>query len=453
MVGPVTDLHHRRTQFPVGEGLFHAALLSSSSGDRLTYVYDCGSQQRYAAARRSAIADYRSRLGDRPLDLLYLSHAHADHVNGVPDLLDDLAVGTIVMPLLGAYERLVAFARSLATEPEAPGGFFEDWVVDPVAAAVAQGPERVVVVRPATPGAAPPGASPETEPDPDPDWDPQLEPRSWYDPVVESNRRDRPRLPQPWDFTGPGTINAREVEGPHGSTAVVEMPDTVGIRPNVGGDAQPWVLAPHVSPSLATRRTAFFGALAKAIGGDPATIESDLDDPYEMRKLIVEQARALLGAYRVVRADVNLTSLCLYSGPAGAPERAHRRSWRSSQDFVTAVIGPVTGWLGTGDARLSSRRHRRAIVTHLDTLLPLVQTATLAHHGASNGFSDELLSHVPAALWVAPAAPYQNWKHPHPDVERAVEHAGRQVVHVDADSRSVFEEDFRLPATWPFGGP
>lgn len=452
----MTDLHHRRTQFPVGEGLFHAALLSSSHGDRLTYVYDCGSQQQYSAALRSAIADYRTRLGDSPLDLLYLSHAHADHVNGVPDLLDDIAVGTIVMPLLGAYERLVAFARSLATEQESPGGFFEDWVVDPVAAAVSQGPDRVVVVRPATPGAAPPGASPKTEPDlepdPGPNWDPQAEPRSWFDSVVESDRRDRPRLSQPWDFTGPGTIGTREVEGPYGSTAVVEMPDTVGIRPRVGGDVQPWVLAPHVSPSLATRRSAFFDVLANEIDGNPATIESDLDDPNEMRTLIVEQSRALLTAYRVVRADVNLTSLCLYSGPAGAPARAHRRTWRSSQDFVTEIIGPVTGWLGTGDARLSSRRHRRALVAHLQPLLPLVQTATLAHHGASNGFSDELLSHVPAASWVAPAAPYQNWKHPNPDVERAVEHAGRQVIHVDADSRSVFEEDFRLPVAWPFGG-
>ena len=448
--GPVTDWHHRRTQFPVGEGLFHAGMLSSAVGEHLTYVYDCGSQQRYAAARRAAIADYRSRLADRPLDLLYLSHAHADHVNGVPELLDDLAVGTIVMPLLGAYERLVAFARSLTTEREAPGEFFEEWVIDPVAAAAGQGPGSVTVVRSTTPGAPPADASPGTAPDVGPDWSAQLEPRSWDDPVVESNRRDPSDLSRPWDFVGPGVINAREVEGPHGTVAVIEIPDTVGVRPRVGGDVQPWILVPHVSPSLATRRAAFFDALAEAVGMSRATIESDLQAPSVMRWLVVEQPRALLVAYRVVRGDVNLTSLCLYSGPAGKTAVARRRSWRLTQDFVTEWTGPVTGWLGTGDAKLSTRRNRQALVAHLATLLPHVETATLAHHGAGNGFSDDLLAHVPASFWVAPAAPYQNWQHPHPEVERAVEHAGRQVVHVDADSRSVFEEDFRLGRPWPY---
>lgn len=447
----MTDLHHRRTQFPVGEGLFHAGLLSSSS-ERLTYVYDCGSQPLYRAERKAAIADYRSRLRDQPLDILYLSHAHADHVNGAPDLLDGLAVGTVVLPLLGTYERLVAFARSLTTEQETPGDFFEDWVVDPVAAAVGLGPDRVVVVRPTAPRGAAPGNGPDSDPDVEPDtapnWDVELEPRVWDDTVANSDRRDRPRLLRPWDFVGHGTITSQEVEGPHGATAVVEIPDTIGIRPRVGSDAQPWILAPHVSPSLATRRKAFFDVLAVDTKLNRSTIESDLQAADKVRELVVEKPGALRAAYRVVRADVNLTSLCVYSGPVGVAGRADRRSWRLSQDFVTAWTGPVTGWLGTGDAKLSVRRHRQALVEHLQTLLPHVQTATLAHHGAANGFSDELLTSIPASFWVSPAAPYQNWKHPHPDVERAIEHAGRQVVHVDGDSRSVFEEDFRFPVIW-----
>lgn len=443
----MNTLHHRRTQFPVGEGLFHAGLLSSGSGERLTYVYDCGSQQMFATQRAAAIAEYRDRIGDWPLDVLFLSHAHADHVNGVPDLLDALEVGTIVIPLLGVYERLVAFARSLAHR-DRPDGFVEDWTVDPVAAVAGQGAARVVVVRPSGPGAAPPYAGPDFDPDGEsdlePDWDPQREPRDWDDPVETSNGPDRVGVGRPWDFVGPGGINYRPSAGPFGTTSVIEIPDTVGIRPRLAGGTPPWILATHISPSLFAKRKSFFDALAHETGRNRSTIETELLDVHELRRLVVVEPRALLAAYRVVRSDVNLTSMSLYSGPYTKTRRARCWAGRSWPNTDHRWRGRLRGWIGTGDARLSARGHRRALLEHLDPLLPNVQTATLAHHGADNGFSEDLLTSIPARYWVAPAAPYHNWQHPHPDVERAVELAGRHVVHVDEDTHSVFEEDFRL---------
>lgn len=444
----MNSLHHRRTQFPVGEGLFHAGLLSSGSGERLTYVYDCGSQQMFATQRAAAIAEYRDRIGDSPLDILFLSHAHADHVNGVPDLLDALDVGTIVIPLLGIYERLVAFARSLA-HYDRPEGFFEDWTVDPVEAVAGQGAGRVVVVRPSGSGAAPPYAGPAFDPDGEsnlePDWDPEREPRDWDDLVEASDIRDRAGTRRPWDLVGPGGINYRPPAGAFGTTQVIEIPDTVGIRPRLAAGTSPWILATHISPSLFAKRKAFFDALAFETGWNRSTIETKLLDVHELRRLVVDEPRTLLAAYRVVRSDINLTSMSLYSGPYAKTRRARCWAGRSWPNTEYHWRGSLRGWLGTGDARLSARGHRRALLEHLEPLLPNVQTATLAHHGADNGFSEELLASIPARYWVAPAAPYHNWQHPHPDVERAVEHAGRHVVRVDEHRRSVFEEDFRLP--------
>jgi hypothetical protein len=433
-------MHHRRTQFPVGEGFFHAGSLSSPDGQRLTYVYDGGSQSSYARSRRASIDNFQSRFIGRQLDLLYLSHAHADHVNGVPDLLDGLAVGTVVMPFLGAYERLVAFARSLSTEAEEPGGFFEDWVVDPVATVADLGADRVVVVRPTTPG---PNA-PAREPEPEPNWE-ALEPLDWDDGEAGVNRElqdGRERTPVPWDFVGPGVIALRAAAGTDETTTVLEVPDTIGIRPMSGRTSFPWLLATHVSPSLDSKRQTFFRTLARQLGSNPDSIESDLQATDVMRQLVVEEIPALLAAYRAVRRDVNLTSMSLYSGPTGFIASAYGWASRSGPILVSDWCHSRSGWLGTGDAKLSSSKYRKAFLAHFSPLLGNVGTATLAHHGAQNGFSDELLEKVPAQFWIAPAAPYHGWQHPHPEVERAVEYAGRHLIHVDGDNRSVFEEDF-----------
>ena len=57
---------------------------------------------KYARTRDERIDRYIDFVGQRrSFDLLFISHAHADHLNGVPRLLDKvrgLKVETIVMP-------------------------------------------------------------------------------------------------------------------------------------------------------------------------------------------------------------------------------------------------------------------------------------------------------------------------------------------------------------------
>ena len=65
------------------------------SGDFLALV-DCGGDS-YNDAGDTA-ANYIQSLGRGRLDLLVLSHYHADHANGVPQLLRRLEVGEIALP-------------------------------------------------------------------------------------------------------------------------------------------------------------------------------------------------------------------------------------------------------------------------------------------------------------------------------------------------------------------
>lgn len=54
------------------------------------------------------------------LDILFISHVHADHLNGLPQRLHattGVAVGTIVLPYFDVVERLIGYARDATEDP------------------------------------------------------------------------------------------------------------------------------------------------------------------------------------------------------------------------------------------------------------------------------------------------------------------------------------------------
>jgi glyoxylase-like metal-dependent hydrolase (beta-lactamase superfamily II) len=95
-------MDHCRRQFAVGQGFFHAGKLSLNLKCHLRYVFDCGSEPLYAKELNSRIDAYVKDVGAKaPLDILFISHVHRDHVTGVERLLDPssgLKVKTIVLP-------------------------------------------------------------------------------------------------------------------------------------------------------------------------------------------------------------------------------------------------------------------------------------------------------------------------------------------------------------------
>ncbi|WJH40583.1 MBL fold metallo-hydrolase [Aliirhizobium terrae] len=108
---------------------------------------------KFRVARDSSIDSFLHAVGPRAkLDFLFISHAHFDHVSGLPKLLDTASGGvqvdTIVMPLMDVYDRLLIFA-SAAAEDAAIGGdsFYRGFVSDPIEALQAFNPRQILLVR------------------------------------------------------------------------------------------------------------------------------------------------------------------------------------------------------------------------------------------------------------------------------------------------------------------
>ena len=90
-----------RSQFPVGQGCFHACHLKRvddgpQAAREFRFVYDC------RATKQSAISeaiDYY-RVENARVDALFISHLHKDHVSDIDRLLGAVQVDTVYISYL-----------------------------------------------------------------------------------------------------------------------------------------------------------------------------------------------------------------------------------------------------------------------------------------------------------------------------------------------------------------
>ena len=119
VLGSALVLHHAAyrmgpltlTALDVGQG----QCVALRAGDRVALV-DCG-----GSARRNAgdlAADYLSTVGVDRIDLLVLTHYHADHANGVLELLERMEVSALAVP---DVDREDPFRQELLAAAEAHG--------------------------------------------------------------------------------------------------------------------------------------------------------------------------------------------------------------------------------------------------------------------------------------------------------------------------------------------
>ena len=111
---------------PVGQGLFYSGHILSESG-RFTFVFDCGGEPTECVS--IAVREYA--LKNDCLDLLFVSHFHEDHVNGLMDLTNATPPKMVVMPYVDAITRFVIAMGAKSTDSRYyeflsdPIGFFQ----------------------------------------------------------------------------------------------------------------------------------------------------------------------------------------------------------------------------------------------------------------------------------------------------------------------------------------
>ncbi len=123
-----------RTFHPVGQGAFYSEKFETGNGDTFTIVYDCGSTTLSKRVMGSKIKEAFPE--DSQIDILFISHFHADHINGIETLKKHYKIKTVILPLL-SYEAkiLLKVAYYLDQKEESssrlPYDQFEKLIDDP----------------------------------------------------------------------------------------------------------------------------------------------------------------------------------------------------------------------------------------------------------------------------------------------------------------------------------
>ena len=229
-------IRHTRTQHAVGQGFFHTADIELLGGGHIRYIYDCGAMDKFRGARDSSVQSFLHAVGPSArLDFLFISHAHFDHVSGLPKLLDTanggVQVDTIVMPLMDVYDRLLMFAKA-ASEEAATGrdAFYRGFVSDPVGALQAFNPRQILLVRRGNNPDGPLGGDVPGE----------------SGPFLGDG-------PFPMKLLGSGPVRQEDVT-PAGA-AVMVISDTRYIALSV--ESLTWLLSPYVDPTVNAGRAKF----------------------------------------------------------------------------------------------------------------------------------------------------------------------------------------------------
>jgi Metallo-beta-lactamase superfamily len=127
--------------WPVGQGLFSSGEIYLRNGSKFRWVYDCGTSSAPEYVKDSIDKLHNAWGGGKPkIDLLVISHFDADHISGLVLLLSKFSIGTLLLPYMPLWQRLlVAFANGVEPEQRAMRFF-----VDPVQFVVDASGDRTI---------------------------------------------------------------------------------------------------------------------------------------------------------------------------------------------------------------------------------------------------------------------------------------------------------------------
>ena len=395
------------TQHSVGQGLMHSGVVYNGGSwwpwdiPLLTTVYDCGTSFGREIDKRNRIKREVSALRRRSdvLDALYISHFDTDHVYGLPILLDEFTPRVIVIPATSAAERLLRLVHAhgvlgVADLDETTLRI----LVDPVQGitALLEGSETEIVE-----------VSPEEG-----------------DSFVEAS------IPQ----------NQGEGDTPD---VVIPSASTKGVGAVWANGKLIWIVKPWVQQSVKEASTTF---LSKLNVKDDDELKEQLPT---WLKCIHKERKRIEAAYKQavpegMNRSLNLTSLCLYSGPPSTANfiasTISQVPWLDGfQCLPTHVQHMGPGWFGTGDAPFGKEPYLAGFENHYRDVLRFAGQITVPHHGSRTDTPDEFVDLFrPGATWIASAGLTNSFKHPNTETVDRILGKGGSFVHVSEKSYTRF---------------
>ncbi|MCS3929597.1 hypothetical protein M2175_004628 [Bradyrhizobium elkanii] len=399
-----------RRQFAVGHGGFHASsikVLCDPTGQAtrgtlknpaglntlldLAYVYDCGSEHPSAFAK--ALKVYRETIAER-LEILFVSHLHADHINGLDRLLGNKVPDIVVLPYLDV-EDIAAIALS-DFEGSKFSGSYRAYLRDPVAWWTGRGVRTVIFIEPDDGGGGSLDLPMPTRPieggADSSAWDfehPQAR-------LVAALRKPAGHVPSELKAADGTAVGVRELTGPcllagSGSHFRLEW----RYDPKDSWRQADWYLIPYVHPVRDAQRTEFRAEIQQRLklqDVSPAEFRARILDELTCSK----KAKALVDIYvnHFSPSDHNAVSMSLYSGPASSRRQSEAvENWITEWQFSPHAESALeNGWLSTGDSMLRQPKRRKPWHQFYSEIGKPIAALTLPHHGSNHNFHDEILA-------------------------------------------------------------
>lgn len=98
---------------PIGQGSFYSEhfCIGGKQNCRLNVVYDCGT---ISSSKYLEDAINKTFREGEPIEAVFISHLHKDHISGIPDLIKRCNVKKIYFPLLTKQNKILAKIRLIA---------------------------------------------------------------------------------------------------------------------------------------------------------------------------------------------------------------------------------------------------------------------------------------------------------------------------------------------------
>ena len=329
-----------RTFHPVGQGAFYTEQHLVGS-EQLTVVYDCGSLTgAVGGASRDFLRKVTSALPrGTVIDLLFISHFHEDHVNGLATLKKQHPVRAVVLPKLSEEARILVrlenylefgdAARTSRALLDNPRAFFGKKTL-------------LIFVEPVQPGTPPAGTEADSVP------------------IEVLPGRDTP-------IEVPPSLRSQDL------TPAASISSGTAIRLHTKA-MRFWEYVPF-NYEYPTRHRQLLTLLA--------TLRTRPADLTELES-VLERKKDLTAAYAKLPGKLNQNSLVVYAGPLGHAPRARHRGGLGQPTWHRPT---VAGCLYLGDAELKAPAMTSHLRTHLGTRWLRIGTLQVAHHGAVGNFS------------------------------------------------------------------
>ena len=438
---------------PIGQGLFYSSSLYLNGNISANVIFDCGSED------AKLIKKEIDKLGYYKIDVLIISHLHFDHISGLNYLLDNkkAEIKTIVLPYLFPEERILIQSINYNK-----ADWYNEFLSNPYSYLnEKENVGRVIIIN---------GSNDENNYSMPP----------LNDNLINDNHNIRIQLENVDD----------------------ETKKSIGIKENLQFSEKLSLMKDKGYILISNMYLSFFNYKIennKKVNDFYNEIKrlKIIDTKSALNQLKGDIKREQFKkSYEIIRKDINITSLTAYQGFI-LPFNNHKhslsiRGYSSFQyDFLNNLFccdcdgfidgrfhghfhGRLKGYkykfyfdcdfhghfdcfcdrinhcniqIGTlllGDIKLDYKsKKRKDMFIHFKKLLPFVKLVQLSHHGAENGWNENLIKEIPRnTLFIASHRTINKYHHPHKKVIMELAENNRKFISVTEKNEYYNEIEF-----------